>query len=107
MLNEILPAEVRERLDSEAQNQNIALYDVAGAIVAKHFGLDWEPSGKRYFPMAPQFKLRVPEDLHVKLRMSAALDRRTTIRGIVVNILAAHYDLETYAPTRRPRSVPS
>ena len=37
--------------------------------------------------MAPQFKLRVPEELHLKLRMTAALDKGTVVRGIVISVL--------------------
>ncbi len=107
VLNEVLPVELRDQLESDAQSQNATLNDVAGAILAKHYGIAWESSEKNYRPMADQFKLRVPEGLHLKLRVAAAVDPRTTVRGIVLNILSTYYGLETYAPTRRPRSVPS
>lgn len=103
ILNEVLPPELRAALEAEAQNQDITLNDAAGRILAKRFDLLWEDSGKKYRPMADQFKLRVPEALHVKLRMTAALDHRTVVRGIVLSVLAEHYGLAAIAPTRRPR----
>jgi len=106
ILNEVLFPELRASLESDAQSQNVTLNDVAGAILAKHFDLAWEYSGKSYRPMAEQFKLRVPEALHLKLRMTAAIDKRTVVRGIVISVLADHYNLGEYSPTRRPRSVP-
>lgn len=107
ILNEVLPAELRAALDQDAESQDVTLNDVAGAILAEHFGLEWEYSGKKYAPRAAQFKLRVPEGLHLKIRIEAALDPRTVVRGIAVSVLASHYGLAAISPTRRPRSVPS
>lgn len=102
ILNEVLPAEVREALDRDARTQNIHLNDAAGQILAKHFGLEWPPSGREYRTMADQFKFRVPEDLHWKIRMEAALAGHT-VRGTVLATLASHYGLAAITPTRRPR----
>lgn len=105
ILNETLPPELRASLETDAQNQDVTLNDVAGAILAKHFGLEWAYSGKSYRPMALQFKLRVNEELHLKLRMTAALDKSTVVRGIVISVLADHYNLGSYSAARRQRSV--
>lgn len=107
ILNEVLPTNLRRALDRDAKAQDVTLNDAAGAILAKHFELAWEYSGKRYQPRAAQFKLRVPEALHLKIRVEAALDPRTVVRGIAVSVLASHYGLAAISPTRRPRSVPS
>jgi hypothetical protein len=107
ILNEVLPAELRIALDRDGEAQDVTLNDVAGAILAKHFGLAWEYSGRTYQPRASQFKLRVPEALHLKIRVEAALDPQTVVRGIAISALADHYGLAAIAPTRRPRSVPS
>lgn len=103
ILNEVLPPALRVSLDTDAQAQDVTLNDVAGAILAKRFDLEWQHSGKLYRPMAPQFKLRVPEMLHFKIRMSAALDGHT-VRGTALSILAGHYGLDAIDPTRRPRA---
>lgn len=102
ILNEVLPDEVRMKLDQDAAVQNVHLNDVAGAILAKHFELEWEPSGRPYRAMADQFKLRVPEQLHWKIRMSAALAGHT-VRGTVLATIASYYKLPAITPTRRPR----
>lgn len=102
ILNEVLPTEVREALDRDAKEQNIHLNDVAGSILAKHFELEWEPSGREYRKMAEQFKFRVPEQLHWKIRMQAALAGHT-VRGTVLSVIASHYGLAAITPTRRPR----
>jgi hypothetical protein len=107
ILNEVLPNELRKALDLTASAQNVTLNDVAGSILSDHFGLSWEYSGKSYREMAPQFKLYVPEALHLKLRMTAAIDKRTVVRGIVISVLADHFNLEDYSSARRPRSAPS
>jgi hypothetical protein len=107
ILNEVLPAELRVALDQDAEAQDVTLNDAAGAILAEHFGLAWEYSGKGYQPRAQQFKLRVPEALHLKIRIEAALNPQTVVRGIAVSVLADHYGLAAISPTRRPRSVPS
>jgi predicted HicB family RNase H-like nuclease len=102
ILNEILPEEVREALDKEAKEENVTLNDVAAAILSEHFDVEWTPSGRPYRKMAEQFKLRVPEHLHWKIRMSAALAGHT-VRGTVLATIAEHYGLPSITPTRRPR----
>ena len=102
VLNEVLPTEVREALEKDAEKQDVTLNDAATSILSKAFDVKVEPSGRTYGPMADQFKLRVPEALHWKIRMSAALAGHT-IRGTVLATLAKHYGLEAITPTRRPR----
>jgi len=106
ILNEVLPPELRTSLESDAKDQNVTLNDVTGAILAKHFDEVWDYSGKPYREMALHFKLHVPEALHLKLRLTAALDARTVVRGIVISVLANHYNLGPYSSARRSRSAP-
>ena len=107
ILNEVLPIELRAALDQDAKAKDITLNDVAGVLLAEYFSTKWEYSGKRYRPMAEQFKLRVPEELHLKIRMHAALTKGAVMRGIVVSVLAEHYGLAAISPTRRPRRQPA
>lgn len=102
ILNEVLPTEVREALDRDAQERNEHLNDVAGSILAKRFELEWVSSEREYRPMAEQFKFRVPEQLHWKIRMHAALAGHT-VRGTVLSVIADHYGCAAIQPTRRPR----
>lgn len=106
ILNEVLPEDVRQKLDEEAQEENVTLNDVANAILSEHFDVEWTPSGRPYRQMADQFKLRVSEHLHWKIRMSAALAGHT-VRGTVLATIANHYGLEAIVPTRRPRRLPT
>lgn len=102
ILNEVLPTEVRQALERDAQEADVTLNDIAGAILSKHFDVEWEHSGRPYRVMAEQFKLRVPEHLHWKIRMRAALAGHT-VRGTVLATISQHYGLEVITPTRRPR----
>ena len=102
ILNEILPEDVRAKLDKDAEKKNVHLNDLATTILAKHFEVEIEPTGRPYRTMAEQFKLRVPEQLHWKIRMSAALAGHT-VRGTVLATIASHYRLPAITPTRRPR----
>lgn len=102
ILNEVLPTEIREALERDAQEKDTTLNDVAGEILADHFELGWERSGRPYRTMAEQFKMRVPEHLHFKVRTSAAAAGHT-VRGTALSAIAEHYGLETIKPTRRPR----
>lgn len=102
IFNEVLPENVRLKLDADAKKQDVTMNDVAVEILAKHFELEVPISGRQYRPMADQFKLRVPEHLHWKIRMSAALAGHT-VRGTVLATIASHYKLPAITPTRRPR----
>lgn len=102
ILNEVLPSDVRDALDQEAREKDITLNDLATKILSEHFEIEFVSSGRQYRPMAGQFKLRVPEHLHWKIRMSAALAGHT-IRGTALKTIADHYGLEAITPTRRPR----
>lgn len=102
ILNEVLPDDVRLALEAEAEKKNLTLNDVATQILSKKFETDWEPSGRDYRTMADQFKLRVPQQLHWKIRMAAALAGHT-VRGTVLATIADHYGLESIDPARRPR----
>lgn len=102
ILNEILREDMREALDREAQEKDVTLNDVAVTILSKRFEVEVPISGRQYRPMADQLKLRVPEQLHWKIRMSAALEGHT-VRGTVLATIASHYGLEAITPTRRPR----
>lgn len=104
ILNEVLRDDLRRELEAEAEERNTTLNDIAGEILAAHYGLTWRQSGARYSSVAAQFKLRVPEPLHRKIRQEYARYPDRTVRGIVLSILAAHYDIEPIYPYRRRRS---
>lgn len=102
ILNEELSPDLREALDRDAQGEDITTNDAAVKILAEQFGTEWRPSGFPYRQVAERFKLRVPDELHWKIRMEAA-NTQATIRGVVLNVLAEHYGTEGTSPYRRLR----
>lgn len=80
--------------------------DVAGDALASHFGRNWEPSGQRYrVERAKVDKIKVPEDLWRRIRREALSVQSGTMRGVVLRILQAHFELGLEIPiTRKPRS---
>ena len=104
ILNEVLRDDLRAKLEDEARERDITLNDVAGEILAARYGLTWRMTGAAYTSVATRFKLRVPEPLHKKIRQEYARDSSKTVRGIVLSVLAQHYDIEPIYPHRRRRS---
>jgi len=104
VLNEELPLGLRRRLVRDARERDVRINDVAGEILAAHYGAKWVPSGLTYRKSTARTdKIRVPEALHKKIRLGA-LRASKTMRGVVLEILAAHYGFEvTFPTTRKPR----
>lgn len=107
ILNEALPEDLRSALDQVARAEDITVNDVASRVLAKHFKVEWSPSGFTYRPVTlgplPQrFKLRVSEELHKELRIQAA-QQLYTIRGLVLNTLSKHFRTDIVSPERRSR----
>jgi predicted HicB family RNase H-like nuclease len=102
ILNEELPRDLRRALDREAKRQNVTLNDVAGAILAKHYGGNYAYSGNPFRPVSSRFKLNVPDPLHRKIGMDA-LRQGHPMRGVVLSILASHLGAKPIDPKRRPR----
>lgn len=102
ILNEELVPDLREALDRDAEAEDITTNDAAVRILAQEFGTEWKPSGFPFRELASRFKLRVPDELHWKIRMEAA-NTSATIRGVVLNVLAKHYKTSATSPYRRLR----
>lgn len=102
VLNEVLPEDLREALDSEAERENQTVNDVAACILYRHFDLECVRSRTGFRPVADRFKLRVSEDLSRAIRMEAAI-KSHTVRGVILSILAKHYAVEPIDPRRRRR----
>jgi len=104
--NEELPSKIRRALISEAKRRDIRVNDLAGELLAAHVGLIWELSGHPYrVERARIDKIRVPERLHRLIRAEAlgVTDGSGTMRGVVLSILASHFDLAEVSKIRRPR----
>jgi hypothetical protein len=104
VFNDELPAKLAKALKADAKKRNVTMNDRANAILAERYAVDEFTSGAEYSaPSAKRFRLKVPEHLRDALAIEAA-EKRATIRGITLNILASHYGLEPVETGRRPRS---
>ena len=102
VLNEPLPAELREAMEEEAERLDLTMNDLAVKILSMHFHVAFEPSERsRYKEVSQQFKLRISDDLHMRIRVEAA-NERATVRGLVISILGAYYGFD-FKSGRRPR----
>lgn len=102
ILNEELPADLRQQLEEDATMHDLTMNDAATRVLSEHFGIEWGPSGRKFRVTSERFKLRVPENLHRELRIQAA-ERMQTIRGTALHILSTHYATDIVEPNRRPR----
>ncbi len=84
-----MPAELKQRLASEAERRTANLNDVAVAILASRFGIPFRPSGRRGARPRPagDVLLRMPRELKDKLARRA-IERRRTTHDLIVETLA-------------------
>ena len=102
VLNEELPADLRKKLDRKAKAEDHTVNDVAVLALCEKFGVECEPSRYHFRPVATRFKLNIPDELHHRIRVEAAL-RSQTVRGVVLSTLAEHFDAKPIDPKRRRR----
>lgn len=103
ILNEEIPEDLRVKIQEDAEENNVTLNAVAVWRLAYAFNVDPPAARGRYRPsQSARFKLRVPEKLHRKMRVTAAR-HGMTIRGLALSVLAEHYNTEPISSTRRPR----
>jgi hypothetical protein len=103
VVNESLPRALRRALERDARGKNTTLNDVAGEILAEHYGIEWVHSGRSYERTSDRFRLKVPDAMHRLLLMEAA-DRLGTLRGVAIGTLEAHYGTRKNINVgRRPR----
>jgi predicted HicB family RNase H-like nuclease len=102
IINEVIPRDLRRALEREAKIQNISLNDVAGRVMAEHFGRKWEDSGKPYRKSSERFRFSVPEEMHATIGAEAR-HRLATMRGLVLGTLAGHFDCKPITSGRKPR----
>lgn len=104
-----VPGPLMRRLTRKAERQNTSLTNVAGATLAAHFGVEFEPS-TRTKPAsnveATTISLRLPVSLMETIRAQADLES-VTIRTVILRILSLSLGLKEPEPThvdpaRRP-----
>lgn len=97
-----IPPDLRNALEQEAEKEQVTVNDVAGRVLASHYGLEWPDSGNPYRPLSTLFKLHVTEEIRRALGQEA-FTSGYTMRGVSLNLLAAHYGTNPIDPNRRPR----
>lgn len=103
IVNDVIPRDLRRALEREGREKDISLNDVAGRVMAAHFGVEWQDSGEPFRkPRSDRFRFKVPQEMHTQIAMEAR-HRLATIRGFVLGELAAHFDCKPIATGRRPR----
>lgn len=100
----MIRADLREQLELEALALDVTVNDVAGRILSEHFAVRFTPTGSKYTELKTRTKIRVSDTLHRRIRQEYARDHRKTVRGIVLSILAEHYELDPISAYRRPRT---
>jgi len=98
-----MPDEIREALVADAKEQNISINDAAVKILAKRFRVRFVSTGASYADgTAKNLAVRAGESLHRKIDIERA-KRSGTLRGIVLETLALHFNLTPPPVGRRRR----
>jgi hypothetical protein len=103
IFQDTLPRKLRRSLERDAREKNITMNDVAGRILSDLYGTKWIDTGARFKQVVEPFRLRVPDDLWLKIRLDS-VSRDGTIRGVVLDALMQHYQHGSVDPRRRPRA---
>lgn len=109
-----VPAEIRDALEKSAAVQAVSVNEAAVRILAGHYnvkhltpgnglrGATGAPRAPRRNPDTTKLSIRGGAKLHRKISVDAAR-RDGTLRGVVLETLALHFNLEPPPIGRRPR----
>lgn len=102
-----VPEAVWAALHADAEKRDVSRNEAAVSILAERYGVSREPSQVRFRSRGElntdrPLQLVIPSRLRTKLRRDA-FKREATIRGLVIEALAEHYDIPFDSPQRRPR----
>lgn len=97
-----VPEDVRARVAWEADDRNVSLNDLVVEIVARRYGIPWEPSGYPYVGggESNHWNLRIPTVVRDALRAHARAIGGT-ITGCLILALQQNYGLPETNPRRR------
>ena len=96
-----IPDEIRMTLIEDARSRNASVNDVAVEILSKRFRTRFVSTGAPFMEgEMHKFAVRAGETLHRKIDIERA-KRSGTLRGIVLETLALHYNLEPPPVGRR------
>ena len=96
-----VPDNIRTKVTDDAREHNVSVTDLVGEIVARHYGLGWEPTG---YPFSGAGRnhwfIRMPRVLKHTLD-AAAQASGNTVTGCVLVAVAKHYGLPEPSAARR------
>lgn len=99
-----VPPELKLRLEADAKERGCTVNDVAVQILAAHYGVEADLSGRKSVLAngRPDINVRVPDSLDVAIRVRAAAARpkRSPNRDVAA-VLCAHYGLRPLPLPRR------
>ncbi len=99
-----IPDEIREALVADAQERNRSLNEVVVQILADRFRVNMPQTLAPFTDgEAERLSVRAGPKLHQKIALEGA-KRSGTLRGVVLESLALHYNLEVPPIGRRPRT---
>lgn len=98
-----VPPEIASCVYADARSGGRSITDVVCAILARRYGVAYEPSGYPYVDPSgtSQWNLRIPADLMAAIDAHARSVDGGTKTGVVLMALADHYALATVSPRRR------
>lgn len=90
-----IPDEIRTALLVDAEERNMSVNDLTVTILAQRFKVKHKPTGAPFTDGdMKNFAVRAGADLHRKIDIERARRGGGTLRGVVLESLALHYDLE-------------
>jgi len=103
---EDVPATVLDRLTEDARSRNVSVNETAVAILAKKYDVPRVPSHAKFEGKQTRQTILVsmPDELHRTLKVAAAAEQGSTMRGLIIQALAENYRLRVSAQ-RRPRTL--
>lgn len=104
-----VPVEIRDALVADAHEQDISINEAAVTILAAHYKVKHIPTGRPFTADdgGKNLAVRGGASLHRKIDMDRAQRGGGTLRGIVLERLALHYEIEPPPIGRRPRGTSS
>jgi hypothetical protein len=103
-INRGVPADLKEAIRLEVEASGTNMNDVCVAVLAKHFGVSFEPSGIRSAGVgeSPDLVLKMPAALRHAIKQRA-LNGETSQRDLVVAVLCKHFGTRFAAAPRGRR----
>lgn len=93
------------KLTADARRRDVSINDAVNGVLANQYGVTRDPSGAKFTGInRTTLVLDLPDELHQRIKVEAAMTRGATMRGVIVSRLARHYRVAGVTPGKRPRT---